>query len=95
MLAASSLTPPGHIEPLAAVLRIGGGYGEPYSWAASLRYLSPSEVEVCGAARAPKPSEWRSAIHVLQSHGISRVIFHRRSHGRVRRRQVERRRAQE
>lgn len=56
----------GHLEPLSAVLRIGGAYGEPYTYAVPIRYLSPTLVEVLGAVRAPKPSEWRAVQHVLR-----------------------------
>lgn len=68
----------GHLEPLAAVLRIGGAYGEPYTWAATVRYLSPSVVEIIGAIRAPSPSEWRAAVRVLRASGITRFSFDRR-----------------
>lgn len=38
-----------HIEPLTGILRVGGVYGQPYTWAVTLRYLSPSSVEALGA----------------------------------------------
>jgi hypothetical protein len=60
----------GHIEPLAAVLRVGGAYGEPWTWAATLRYLSPTEVEVLAAERAPTLSEWRAMRAVTIEAGI-------------------------
>lgn len=68
----------GHVEPLAAVLRIGGGYGEPYTWAATLRYLSPGEVEVMGATRAPSPDERRAIRAVLRSNGVHKAFYIRR-----------------
>lgn len=63
----------GHIEPLAAVLRIGGEYGEPYTWAATLRYLSPTEVEICGVTVSPTPGERRAIREVLRANGIHRA----------------------
>lgn len=65
----------GHLEPIASVLRIGGDYGEPYTWAATVRYLSPDEVEIVGAQRAPTPSEWRAMRTVLRKSGVRWVIF--------------------
>lgn len=65
----------GHIEPLSGVLRVGGAYGEPYTWAAPLRYLSPFEVEVMGAVRAPEPNEWREALEVLRADGVRVMTF--------------------
>ncbi len=67
----------GHLEPLAAVVRVGGAYGAPYTWAATVRYLSPSEVEIVGAVRAPTPSEWRALRGLCREAGIARVQFMR------------------
>jgi hypothetical protein len=69
--------PLGHIEPLSALLRLGGAYGDPWTWAAVLRYDSPFKVEVEGVDRAPSPSEWRAALKVLRAHGVTEVYFHR------------------
>ena len=65
----------GHLEPLTALLRIGGAYGEPYTWAATVRYLSPSSVEIVGAMRAPTPSEWRAMRVILKASGVASVLF--------------------
>lgn len=69
---------PGHLEPLSAVLRIGGVYGEPYTWAAAVRYRSPTEVEILGASRCPTGSEWKAAIRVLRTSGVRLMRFSRR-----------------
>lgn len=69
---------PGHIEPLAAVLRVPGAYGEPYTWAATLRYDSPTSVEILGVTRAPTPSEWRAAVRTMRAYGIHKFRFTRR-----------------
>ena len=65
----------GHLEPLTAIMRIGGAYGEPYTWAATVRYLSPTSVEIVGAMRAPTPHEWRVMRAVLKATGIISVLF--------------------
>ncbi len=63
----------GHIEPIAQILRIGGAYGERYSWAAFMRHLSPTEVELMGVDRAPTPTERRAARVVLKAAGVTKV----------------------
>lgn len=65
----------GHLEPLTALIRIGGAYGQPYTWAATVRYLSPSSVEIVGAMRAPTPHEWRAMRHILKLAGVASVLF--------------------
>ncbi len=71
----------GHIEPLCGLLRIGGPYGSPYEWCVTVRYLSPSEVELLGALRAPTTGEWRKAVRVLREAGIVTFHFDRRKGG--------------
>ena len=75
----------GHLEPLSAVLRIGGAYGEPYTYAVPIRYLSPTTVEVLGAVRAPTPSEWRAVQEVLRAAGVThfRIARHVRGQWKV------------
>jgi len=67
----------GHLEPLAAIIRIGGAHGEPYTWSATLRYLNPTEVEILGAVRAPTPSEWRTVKRICKAAGIRRGLIRR------------------
>jgi hypothetical protein len=71
----------GHLEPLVAILRVGGEYGEPWTWAAVVRYLSPTEVRIEAAQRAPTPSEWRKSVQILKAHGVNRIIFERKKNG--------------
>ena len=71
----------GHIEPLSAVVRIGGAYGEPWTWSAALRYLSPTEVEVLAAERAPTLAEWRKARTIMIESGIRTGHLMRRVRG--------------
>ena len=60
---------------MSAMLRIGGAYGEPYTWAAGVRYINPFSVEIVGAMRAPTPSEWRAMRAVLKASGVTSVLF--------------------
>jgi hypothetical protein len=50
----------------------------PYRWSATVRYLSPFDVEVLGAMRAPTPSEWRAICQVLRDSGVTIARFIRR-----------------
>jgi len=67
------------IEPLAAVVRVipSGAYGDPYTWSATLRWLDRYTVEVMGAMRAPRPSEWRAVRAALRKAEVRRVVWHR------------------
>lgn len=75
----------GHIEPLAGILRIGGEYGQPFTWSATLRYITPAEVEVMGALRAPTLEERRAIRDVLRESGVERAFYLRRN-GEIERR---------
>lgn len=85
MAGSRTLANPGHLEPLSAVLRIGGEYGEPYTWAATIRFVTPTEVEVLGANRAPTPDERRSIRQVLRAAGIEKAFYQRRTANGIRR----------
>ncbi len=73
----------GHLEPLTAVIRVGGAYGDPFTWAAAVRYLDPSKVEIVGALRAPSPSEWRKACLILAEAGVRTLLFQRKRNGKT------------
>jgi len=66
---------PGHIEPLCGLLRVGGAYGEPWTWAAVLKYDGPASVVVSGVERPPTPSEWRAAVQIGKDAGITSFRF--------------------
>lgn len=72
----------GHIEPVVGILRIGGAYGEAYSWAVLVRYLSPTEVRLEAITRAPTRAEWRAVRRVLKEAGIEKFSFTRRKGGK-------------
>ena len=66
----------GHLEPLTAILRVGGPYGAKYNFAVMVRYLNPYEVEILGLnGRSPKPSEFRSIMKILFTHGVRKMQF--------------------
>jgi hypothetical protein len=65
----------GHIEPIAGIVRVGGAYGQPYAWCATVRYLSPTHIQLDGMIRAPRPSEWRTVRALCRAALIERVTF--------------------
>lgn len=72
----------GHIERVCehvGLIRIGGGPGEPWTWAGVLAYRTPAEVEVKAVERAPTEHEWRDAVTVMRDSGIEWFSFQRKS----------------
>jgi hypothetical protein len=67
-------------EPTSGVVRIfseGRSFGQPYDWVASVRWLSPTSVEILGIEKAPKPSEWRALIACWKKLGVETMVFSR------------------
>jgi hypothetical protein len=76
--------PHANLEHLASILRVfpdGSSYGDPFSWSATLRWIAPDTVEVCGAMRAPTPSEWRAIRECLVSLGVTTAVITRHKAG--------------
>lgn len=78
------------IEPIAGVIRVyrsGRSYqnGDPYEWAASVRWLSRDTIEILGVDRPPSIAVWRSIRAFLEddSSGIRKVIIKRHGRNRV------------
>lgn len=67
----------GHIEPLAAVVRVPGDYLGPFTWAASVRYLSPTHVEIVAAMRMPTVSEMKDLRATLIAAGVTQATIKR------------------
>lgn len=71
-----------HIEPLSGIIRVfddDAKYGEPYQWAATVRWLDRETIEICGAMAAPTPSEWRAIARLMRSQSppVKRVVVKR------------------
>ncbi len=70
-----------HIEPTAGVIRVfadGHGYGDPYTFAASLRWIDRETAEVLAALRAPTPSEWRAMRQAARQMRLKALVYLRR-----------------
>lgn len=80
------------IEPLSAVVRFWhdeqSQYGDPYDWVATLRWITPNEVEVIGITKPPTPSVWRAVKAACREMGIERIVFYRMRHGEKVRREL-------
>lgn len=70
------------------VLDEGREHGDPYTWAATCRFVDRETVEVLGVAKAPKPSEWKAVLRCLSEVGAETVAYTRHRDGvmQVRRR---------
>jgi hypothetical protein len=71
-----------HIEPLSGIIRVFGDhakYGDPYQWAATVRWLDRETIEICGAMSAPTASEWRAIAKLMRSQSppLKRVLLKR------------------
>ncbi len=76
------------IEPVAAVIRVvpdEGSYGDPFTFSATLRWVDHQTVELMGALRAPRPSEWRAIVLALRACGATAMVWSRLSGGNPRR----------
>lgn len=68
----------GHLEPLSAILRVGGAYGEPFIFAVGIRYLTPTHVEIIGLNNhTVKPSEFKAVMQILAAHGVEQAWYKR------------------
>ena len=79
------MEPVGHIEPLSAIIRLGGAYGDPFEWSAVLRYDEPDQVEVmavCGVKLTRR--HWLQVERVLYASGVRRMWFWRTHHQKSR-----------
>lgn len=72
----------GHIEPLSAILRIPGGYGEAYDWCCVVRYLSPFEVQLDATLIAPNLKQARNIKNLCKASGILRCTMVRIKQGK-------------
>lgn len=73
------------IEPLTSIIRVhkdGGGYGDPYEWAATVRWIDPKTVEICAAVKNPKIGEARAIVSALLACGIKNIIIKRQRNGK-------------
>ncbi len=66
----------------------GKGYKDSYMWFAPCRFLDRKTVEIVGAQKAPKPSEWKAVLRAFREQGVETVEYRqfRDGESRVRRR---------
>lgn len=74
------------MEFISSIIRIfedGKGYGDPYEFSATIRWITPRRVEIIGILRAPKLSEWKAMNNCLRSHGVEDVIINKVKYGKM------------
>ena len=72
------------VEPISAVVRIWdnqSGYGAPYDWVATLRWVDKDTVEVIGTTTAPTRTQWKALVIKAKEIGVKRVLVTRCKHG--------------
>ena len=66
------------IEPTSGVLRCWDGtvvkYGEPYQWAATVRWLSRESIEILGDVKPVTREVFRAIIKRCAESGIKRIL---------------------
>lgn len=77
---------PATIEHLVSLLRIGAKtntYGDPYEFAVTVRWLSPSTVELLGFSRTGEgrflPSHFKAIREALVSAGAEEAVWTRKN----------------
>jgi len=74
------------MEPISSILRIfedGKGYGDPYEFSATVRWVTPKKVEILGVLRAPKLSEWKAIRRCLLSYGVEEILINKAKDGKM------------
>jgi hypothetical protein len=77
---------PAELEILTSIVRVfkeGESYGDPYEFSVTVRWITPKRVEILGAVRAPKPSEWRAIQECLHSYGAEELIIIKAKNGEM------------
>lgn len=78
-------TPKVNIEPLASVVRVwidpARGYGDPYDWVATVRWLSQTEVEILGYVKPITRPIFRAVAAECYRLGIRRILTIRYRNG--------------
>jgi len=71
------------VEFIAGVIRVwdGGSYGDPYRWAATVRWIDRTQVEILGVTSAPTVAELRAILQQFNQLGVERVVFKRIKNG--------------
>jgi len=70
---------PARIEPFSCVVRYWDNndaqHGDPYQWAASVRWINIETMEICGITRPPTIAIWRAVKQAAREFGAKQIIF--------------------
>ena len=76
------------LEPLVSAIRIwensDAEYGDPYQWAATVRWMNSTEVEIVCVDKEITRSIWKAIALALDSQGVERVMMTRYRLGEMR-----------
>jgi hypothetical protein len=79
---------PASIEHFAGVVRYWESpeskYGDPYQWAASIRWINHETIEIVGITQPPTPAIWRAVKAAAAENGAKQITFVRHKDGRSR-----------
>lgn len=72
------LRPTAHIEHLSSILRSFEPtlrYDDPFEFVCTVRWISRTHVELCGAKTGPPPGHWQSIVEQLRLQGVETFMF--------------------
>ncbi len=78
--------PTAHIEHLCSLLRSFAPtreYGDPFEFVCTVRWITRTHVELCGAKTGPPPGHWQPIVEQLQSLGVETFMFKRNGRERT------------
>lgn len=83
---------PARIEPFAGVVRFWDNeeaqHGDPYQWAASVRWVDNETIEIAGITQPPTQAIWRAVKDAAREFGAKQIVFIRYKDGQPRIRTV-------
>ena len=58
-------------------------HGDPYTWAATCRWLDHETVEVMGAVKGPSKTEWLAVLECFKGLGAKQVQYTQYRNGKL------------
>lgn len=81
------------IQHLSSVIRIwfnkDAEYGDPYDWAATIRWIDNNTIELLGVDKPITKDMWIAMQNAFSEMGIERVLAIRHTGGKVRERWIK------
>lgn len=81
------------IQHLSSVVRVwtqeGAKYGDPYDWAATIRWIDKETIEVLGVVKPVTKAMWEALTEAFAEMGIKKMLIVRHTGGKVRERWLD------